>query len=111
MERSILAALVGGFLGISTLGGLAFIWGPFEPHQPPPPPGRSEGEWRLLDPVTYENIYVFPVATATSQATLRFLTGEEGLAICEVLFREQGSASLVPGRNGRTVYVPQNNTG
>src|SRR5712664_3223255 len=96
MERSIFAALVGGLLGISTLGGLAFIWGPFEPHQPPPPPGRSEGEWRLLDPVTYENISVFPVVSSNSQDTSPFLTLEEG---------------LVRGRDGRPVYVPQNNTG
>ena len=111
MERSILAALVGGFLGISTLGGLAFIWGPFEPHQPPPPPGRSEGEWRLLDPVTYQNISVFPVVSSTSQDTSPFLTLEEALATGEVLVREQGSEGLVRGRDGRTVYVPQNNTG
>jgi hypothetical protein len=51
MERSIFAALVGGLLGISTLGGLAFIWGLFEPLEQPSPPGRSEGEWRLLEPV------------------------------------------------------------
>src|SRR5437870_5584369 len=111
MERSIFAALVGGLLGISTLGGLAFIWGPFEPHQPPPPPGRSEGEWRLLDPVTYQNISVFPVVSSTSQDTSPFLTLEEALATGEVLVREQGSEGLVRGRDGRTVYVPQNNTG
>jgi len=111
MERSIFAALVGGLLGISTLGGLAFIWGPFEPHQPPPPPGRSEGEWRLLGPVTYENISVFPVVSSTSQDTSPFLTLEEGLSTGEVLVREQGSEGLVRGRDGRPVYVPQNNTG
>jgi hypothetical protein len=111
MERSIFAALVGGLLGISTLGGLAFIWGPLEPHQPPSPPGRSEGEWRLLEPVTYENISVFPVVSSNSQDTSPFLTLEEGLATGEVLVREQGSEGLVRGRDGRPVYVPQNNTG
>jgi hypothetical protein len=111
MERSIFAALVGGLLGISTLGGLAFIWGPLEPYQPPSPPGRSEGEWRLLEPVTYENISVFPVVSSNSQDTSPFLTLEEGLATGEVLVREQGSEGLVRGRDGRPVYVPQNNTG
>ena len=111
MERSIFAALVGGLLGISTLSGLAFIWGPFEPHQPPPPAGRSEGEWRLLEPVTYENISVFPVVSSNSQDTSPFLTLEEGLSTGEVLVREQGSEGLVRGRDGRPVYVPQNNTG
>jgi len=107
MERSIFAALVGGLLGISTLGGLAFVWGPFEPPQPPTPPGRSEGEWRLLEPVTYENISVFPVVSSNSQDTSPFLTLEEGLSTGEVLVREQGSEGLVRGRDGRPIYVPQ----
>jgi hypothetical protein len=107
MERSIFAALVGGLLGISTLGGLAFVWGPFEPPQPPSPLGRYEGEWRLLEPVTYENISVFPVVSSNSQDTSPFLTLEEGLSTGEVLVREQGSEGLVRGRDGRPVYVPQ----
>jgi len=109
MERSLFTALIGGLLGISTLGGLAFIWGPPEAHQPPPP--RSEGDWRLLDPVTYENISIFPVVSSSSQDTSPFLTLEEGLSTGEVLVREQGSEGLVRGRDGRPVYVPQNNTG
>jgi len=108
MERSLFAALIGGLLGISTLGGLAFIWGPTEAHQPPPP--RSEGDWRLLDPVTYENISVFPVVSSNGQDTSLFLTLEEGLSTGEVLVREQGSEVIVRGRDGRPVSVPQYNT-
>jgi hypothetical protein len=111
MERSIFAALIGGLLGISTLGGLAFIWGPSQPHQPPPPPSRPEGEWRLLDPVTYENISIFPVVSSNSQDTSPFLTLEEGLASGEVIVSEQGSEVIVRGRDGRPVSVPQYNTG
>jgi hypothetical protein len=109
MERSIFAALIGGLLGITTLGGLAFVWGPSEAHQPPPP--RSEGDWRLLDPITYENISIFPVVSSQNQDTSAFLTLEEGLTTGEVLVREQGSEGLVRGRDGRPVYVPQSNTG
>jgi hypothetical protein len=108
MERSLFAALIGGLLGITALG-LAFGWGPAEAHQPPPP--RSEGDWRLLDAVTYENISVFPVVSSNSQDTGAFLTLEEGLSTGEVLVREQGSEGLVRGRDGRPVYVPQTNTG
>jgi len=111
MERSIFAAFFGGLLGISTLGGLAFVGGPSEPHRPPPPPGRSEGEWRLLDPVTYENISVFPVVSSNTQDTSPFLTLEEGLSTGEVLVREQGSEVFVRGRDGRPASVPQYNTG
>jgi hypothetical protein len=109
MERSIFAAFIGGLLGITTLGGLAFVWGPSEAHQPPP--SRSEGGWRLLDPITYENISIFPVVSSQSQDTSAFLTLEEGLATGEVIVREQGSEGMVRGRDGRPVYVPQYNTG
>jgi hypothetical protein len=110
MERSIFAVLIGGLLGITTLGGLVFVWGPPAPPQPPPP-ARWEGEWRLLEPVTYENISIFPVVSSNSQDTSAFLTLEEGLATGEVIVREQGSEGLVRGRDGRIVYVPQYNTG
>src|SRR5882672_4890723 len=108
MERSLFAALIGGLLGIGTFGGLAFIWGPGEAHQPPP--SRSEGDWRLLDPVTYENISVFPVLSSNSQDTSSLLTLEEGLSTGDVAVREQGSESMVRGRDGRPVYLPQPTT-
>jgi hypothetical protein len=117
MERSIFAAIIGGFLGIVTLGGLAFVHsGPdAEPNpQPttasplPPSPGpRPEGDWRLLDPVTYENISVFPVVASYGQDTSAFLTLEEGLATGEVVVRERGSDEMVRGRDGHIIYIPQ----
>src|ERR1700687_271131 len=108
MQRSILAALTGGLLGISTLGSLAFVWGPPRSHEPPP--SRSEGDWRLLDPVSYENVSIFPVVSASSQDTSSFLTLEEGLASGEVIVREQGAEGMVRGRDGRIVDLPQHNT-
>jgi hypothetical protein len=117
MERSIFAAIIGGFLGFITLGGLALVGStpgsepgaqpnaapaaPFTPHP------RPEGEWRLLDPVTYENISVFPVVASYGQDTSAFLTLEEGLASGEVSVRERGSEEMVRGRDGRPVYIPQ----
>src|SRR5215470_1916421 len=126
MERSIFAALIGGFLGMITLGGLAFVHPDPEntaSSQPaantanpqptatsslPPAPGpRPEGEWRLLDPVSYENISVFPVVASYGQDTSAFLTLEEGLATGEVAVRERGSEEMVRGRDGRIIYLPQ----
>lgn len=117
MERSIFAAIFGGFLGILTLGGLAFVHPAPDPEpnlQPtpslpsPPSPGpRPEGDWRILDPVTYENISVFPVVAPYGQDTSAFLTLEEGLATGEVVVRERGSEEMVRGRDGRPVYIPQ----
>jgi len=117
MERSIFAAIIGGFLGILTLGGLAFVHpGPDfgsnsqpapGPGSPPAPQTKPEGDWRILDPVTYENISVFPVAASYGQNTSAFLTLEEGLATGEVVVRERGSEEMVRGRDGRIIYLPQ----
>ncbi len=109
MERSIFAALIGGLLGITTLGGLAFVGS--APCSPAAPPSRSEGDWRLLDPVTYENISVFPVVSSLSQDTGAFLTLEEGLSTGDVAVREQGSEGMVRGRDGRPVYFPSSGSG
>src|SRR5499427_9504718 len=117
MERSIFAAIIGGFLVILTLGGLAFVHpGPDfgsnsqpapGPGSPPAPQTKPEGDWRILDPVTYENISVFPVVASYGQDTSAFLTLEEGLATGEVVVRERGSEEMVRGRDGRPVYIPQ----
>lgn len=109
MQRSIWTALVGGLLGIATLGSLTFVFA--SPGTPPPPGSRPEGEWRLLDPVTYENISVFPVVSSYNQDTSSFLTLEEGLSSGEVIVREQGSEGLIRGREGRPIYSPQYSTG
>ena len=113
MERSIFAAIFGGFLGTLTLGGLAFVSpGPdFNSNSQPPTASaaqpKPEGDWRILDPVTYENISVFPVVGSYGQDTSAFLTLEEGLANGEVVVRERGSEEMVRGRDGRLVYIPQ----
>jgi hypothetical protein len=106
MERSILGAIFGGLFGISALGGLALIGA-----SPNPVPGKPEGNWRLLDPVAYENITIFPVVSSSSQDTSPFLTLDEGLSSGEVIVSEQGAAGLARTRDGRPVIVPQYNTG
>ena len=105
MERSIFTALIGGLLGITAFGGLALVGSGH--GSPAAPSSRPEGEWRLLDPVTYENISVFPVVSPYNQDTSLFLTLEEGLATGEVLVREQGSEGLARSRDGRPIYTPQ----
>jgi hypothetical protein len=117
MERSIFAAILGGFLGILTLGGLAFVPRGAEfdsnaqpsagPAPSPSPQPKPEGDWRILDPVSYENISMFPVVASYGQDTSAFLTLEEGLAIGEVVVRERGSEEMIRGRDGRPVYIPQ----
>lgn len=102
MDRTILGALAGAVFGFGALGGLAFV-----SASPNPAPGKPEGNWRLLDPVTYENITIFPVVSSTNQDTSAFLTLDEGLSTGEVIISEQGGAGLARSRDGRPIPVPQ----
>ena len=107
MERPLLGFIASSLLGVSSLGALAFAWaGPGSPGAPP----KLEGDWRLLDPVTYENISIFPVVSATEHDTSTFLTLEEGLSSGEVIVSEQGGQGLARTRDGRPIPVPAYNS-
>jgi hypothetical protein len=106
MDRSVLGAIFGSLFGLSALGGLAFIGA-----SPNPMPGKPEGDWRLLDPVAYENITIFPVVSSSTQDTSPFLTLDEGLSSGAVIVSEQGAAGMARSRDGRPVAVPQYNSG
>src|SRR5260370_37413844 len=101
MERSIFAALIGGLLSITALGGLAFVGSAPEP--PAAPSSRPEGEWRLLDPVHYENNSVFPVVRSYNPDTSPFLTLEEGLATRQGTVPAARSQTMGRGRASRAV--------
>ncbi len=107
MERSYLSALFGSLLGISTLAILGYVSAnPSPAPEPDPRPARGDGGWRLLSPITYENISVFPVVASYTADTSHFLTLEEGLASGEVLVSEQGAGGMVRnrGRENRQEY-------
>ena len=108
MQRPFLGVLVSSIALITALGGLSFISA--APHTPAVPSATPEGDWRVLDPVTYENISLFPVVGG-SQDTSSFLTLEEGLASGEVLVTEQGAERLIRDRGHmRPIAVPQYNS-
>jgi hypothetical protein len=98
MERSLLGALTGTLLGISALGSMAFMWAGTGSPAPQPKP---EGDWRLLDPITYENISIFPVVSAIAQDSSAFVTLDDGLSSGDVVVREQGGDGMARSRDGR----------
>src|SRR5437879_7695028 len=100
MERNVFGRLIGGVLGLSSLGALGALGFVFGGGPTPPLPGKSEGEWRLLEPVRYENLSIFPVVSARAYDTSWFLTLDEGLASGEVQVREQGSDGMARSRDG-----------
>src|SRR5467141_370105 len=102
MQRSLFAVTIPALAAIDTFGGLAFVWAAPHPHKAA---SRAEGDWRVLDPVVYENIAIFPVVSGSSQDTSSFLTLEEGLASGEVIVSERGAAGMVRDRG--VVRPPQ----
>ncbi len=103
MERSIVAAIIGGLLGLSALSGLGLAVSSTGSGAAAPGGGKAEGDWRLLEPVTYENISIFPVVSSAEQDTAAFLTLDEGLAADEVLVTERGNEGMVRSRDGGVV--------
>ncbi|HET6931310.1 MAG TPA: DUF6569 family protein, partial [Candidatus Acidoferrum sp.] len=99
MNRILISVLGHGLLGISAMGmaALGFLW--YSPTNATPP-GKQEGEWRLLDPVSYENLTVFPVVSSSGYDTSAFLTLEDGLSSGEVTVREQGAEAVYRSRDG-----------
>jgi hypothetical protein len=99
MNRILISMLGHGLLGFSALGmaTLGFLW--YSPTGATPP-GKQEGEWRLLDPVSYENLTVFPVVSFSGYDTSAFLTLEDGLSSGEVTVREQGADAIYRNRDG-----------
>ena len=104
MERSIYRIFGNSLFGMATLGmaTLGFLWA--SPGGPTPA-GKPDGEWRLLEPISYENLTVFPVVASSGYDTGAFLTLEEGLSHGDVIVREQGAETLVRDRDGRRPVV------
>ncbi len=99
MERSLLA-FFSSLLGFTALG---FVWSGSGGSMPPP---KYDGDWRLLEPISYENLTVFPVVSTGGYDTSQFLTLEEGLSSGEVTVREQGAETLVRSRDANRQYPP-----
>lgn len=99
MNRVLISVFGHGLLGISALGtaALGFLWWmPMEAT----PPGKYDGEWRLLEPVSYENLTVFPVVSSSGYDTSAFLTLEDGLSSGQVIVREQSGEAIYRNRDG-----------
>ncbi len=96
MDRGSLYVI--GFLTFISLGGTLaalFASGPAEPAMPQP------NGWRVLEPVTYENLSVFPVVTAKGADTSGFVTLDEALASGDAMVSERGSDIIRRTRDGR----------
>jgi ARG/rhodanese/phosphatase superfamily protein len=109
MERSVYTWFGSSLFGIATLGfaTLGLLCSPGNPT----PPAKPDGDWRLLDPITYENLTVFPVVSSSGYDTGAFLTLEEGLSRGEVTVREQGAETMIRDRDRGSVRPAVQNYG
>jgi len=107
MERgSLLNVGLGGLsmlLGLAGLGGtLAMVWSSgSEAAEAAGPVGPATNGWKVLEPVTYENLSVFPVVGGPGADTSGFITLDEALASGEAVVTEQGGEIIRRTRDGR----------
>ena len=98
MDRETFLTL--GLLGLASLGGClatVFAAGGQKPNRPSP------NGWRLAEPVTYENLSVFPVVSHQGAETSGFVTLDEALASGDAVVTEQGGEILHRTRDGRPI--------
>ena len=106
MDRSLFSLFGHGFLGFTALSvaALGFVWS--SPGTPGGGGTKPEDDWRLLEPITYENLTLFPVVSASGHDTRSFLTLEEGLSSGEIIVREQGADTIVRNRDQNRPVPP-----
>lgn len=67
----------------------------------------SPNEWRVLEPVRYENLTVFPVVARQAADTTGFSTLDDGLSAGDVVITEGGADMIRRSRDGRPVAIPE----
>lgn len=101
------AILTATVLGFSFL--TAYAQKPDRVLEPVRAPQRYTGDlpWRVMDPVVYENLQVFPVVTRAGFDTSAFVTLDDALASGDVVVAEGGSALVRGVRGGGGAQVNQ----
>jgi len=67
----------------------------------------SSIQWRLADPIRYENLSVFPVVSRQSADTASFATLDESLSSGQVIITEGGADALRRSRDGHPTAIPE----
>jgi hypothetical protein len=64
-------------------------------------------QWRLADPIRYENMTVFPVVSRQPADTANFVTLDESLSAGQVIITEGGADAMRRSRGGLPVAIPE----
>lgn len=95
-----LAAMAMALLGLNLL--VAYAQKPDRVLEPVrvPPRVAADLPWRVLDPVTLENLTIFPVVARVANDTSGFVTLDEGLMSGDVVVAERGSVMIRGAHSG-----------
>jgi hypothetical protein len=69
--------------------------------------GTSFSEWRVAEPVRYENLSVFPIVSRQSADTTSFVTLDDGLQSGDVVISEGGADMIRRSRDGHPIAIPE----
>ena len=85
-----------------------FAVGAYQAQKDSQKEGRiSSNQWRVADPIRYENLTVFPVVSRQSAGTAGFATLDESLSSGQVIISEGGVDAMRRSRDGRPVAIPE----
>ena len=88
-----------------------FAVGAYKAQKDVPKDGQKEGrigsnQWRVAEPVRYENLSVFPIVSRQSADTASFATLDESLSSGQVIISEGGTDAMRRSRDGHPVAIP-----
>jgi len=91
-------------LGLAGIGGaLGIVWWSGSGAAEAAAGAPATNGWKVLEPVTYENLSVFPVVGGPGADTSGFITLDEAMASGEAVVTEQGGEMIRRTRDGRPV--------
>jgi hypothetical protein len=90
---------------VATCSLLTFL--AISPSPAPLPAGLAGPRYQVLDPLTQDNLTVFPVVTGSMHDTSAFLTLDEGLRTGEVIVTEAGRVEPLLRRLVHPFYYPE----
>jgi hypothetical protein len=69
--------------------------------------GIGSNQWRVAEPIRYENLSVFPIVSRQSIDTASFATLDESLSSGEVIITEGGVDAMRRSRDGHPIAIPE----
>lgn len=101
-----------GSKGVALAVMCMFAVGAYKAQKDGPKDGQKEvrsgsSQWRVAEPIRYENLSVFPIVSRQSADTASFATLDESLSSGQVTISEGGTDAMRRSRDGHPVAIPE----